>query len=119
MATPKPDEIEKRLRETLKSADAARQDILHRTVDESRQEAKAFGRVRDRLVQALGQDDPRVKALDRRVQGNERMAGFIESGLKGSSGGQTSKTAATSQSPDKAARGAKKGGAKGNKEESG
>ncbi len=119
MNTPKSKEITDRLGLALKSTDAARRDLLGRSIDEGRQEARAFRRVRDQLVKALGQDDPRVKALDRRVQGNERMAEFIEAGLKGSStGGQTPKLG-TSQSPGKAARGVKKGKAKGNKEEPG
>jgi len=75
-----PEEIQKRFDEMRSSGDAARQELLQGFADKNKREAEALSRVRTRLRETLGPDDPRLGTLDRRISGTTRVSDFIATG---------------------------------------
>lgn len=78
---PTPDEIQERLRRARAAAETARRNVLQEIANREKREGAAFRRARQKLLETLAPDDPRVRALDRRSLGGDRMADFIETSL--------------------------------------
>lgn len=77
------EELERRMRAALESAEDSRRQTLQRFADEADAEERALSRLRDELVKRVGADDPRVKEVDRRIAGTRQVRDSAREGAKG------------------------------------
>ena len=72
-STPDPKNIQGRLDQVYGAAEALRKHSLAQLAEDEKSDAELLQEVRADLVREVGEDDPRVRALDRRIAGSMRF----------------------------------------------
>jgi hypothetical protein len=74
--TPSPEQLDARLRSMLSVSEAGRREALKRLAERADEEEQSLLRVREKLAQKVGADDPRLQALDHRARGARVVSAF-------------------------------------------
>lgn len=77
-----PEEARNRAAQIIQTAEKTRQTMLKDLITSRQSEAARLRLQKAELLKTTGPDDPRVKALDRRVIGTERVIDFAETSLR-------------------------------------
>ena len=73
--TPNPNDVQRRLDQVYEAAETLRQYSLTQLAEEEKGDIDLLQEVRADLAREVGENDPRVRALDRRIAGSIR---FVE-----------------------------------------
>jgi hypothetical protein len=83
-STPDPKNIQGRLDQVFGAAEALRQYSLAQLAEDEKSDVDLLQEVRDDLAGEVGEDDPRVRALDRRIAGSTRFVDIAQEVAGGS-----------------------------------
>jgi len=73
--TPNPTDVQRQLDKVYEAAESLRQYSLTQLAEEEKSDVDLLQEVRAELAREVGENDPRVRALDRRIAGSVR---FVE-----------------------------------------